>query len=79
MKKYNSSNVGERFSLYLRILRISQKRISQLSGVPESTVSRFCLGRPIASDNLQKLLLVSDDLSLEWLFMGRGYPIIVND
>ena len=51
---------------------LSQKKISDLSCVSTSTVSRFCQGESIGSFFLQKILHVCDDLSLEWLFYGSG-------
>lgn len=61
-----------RFSQYLRLKGISQHKLSELSCVPASTISRFLSGRPVGSDSLLKLLQVCDDLSLEWLFFGSG-------
>lgn len=64
--------MGSRFLEYLRFKGISQKRVSVLSGVTESTVSRFCCGQVISSDKLMKIIEPFTDLSLEWLFFGRG-------
>ncbi len=64
--------MGGRFFEYLRIKGISQKKLSELSHVSPSLVSRFCSGGNISSDNLQKLLFACDDLSLYWLFFGTG-------
>lgn len=61
-----------RFSQYLRTKGITQHKLSELSCVPASTISRFLSGRPVGSDSLVKLLQVCDDLSLEWLFFGSG-------
>lgn len=67
--------LGTRFSEYLKFKGVTQKRISQLSRVSESLVSRFCSGGAISSDKLQRILQACDDLSLEWLFFGSGEMI----
>lgn len=64
--------MGGRFLEYLKKKGISQRKISQLSCVSESLVSRFCAGGVVSSDKLQRILLACDDLSLEWLFYGSG-------
>lgn len=64
--------MNNRFLQYIRYKHLTQKKISELSCVSESMVSRFCQGNSIASDKLQKMLQVCDDLSLEWLFFGSG-------
>lgn len=61
-----------RFLQYLRIKNLSQNKLSELTCVSVSTISRFCRGGAIASDNLLRLLQACDDLSLEWLFFGSG-------
>lgn len=61
-----------RFLQYIRLKGFSQRRISELSKVSVSSVSRFCSGQPISSDKLVKLLRICEDLSLEWLFYGSG-------
>ena len=67
--------MGERLAEYLRFKGISQKKISKLSCVSESTISRFCAGGIITSDKLLRLLQVCDDLSLEWFFYETGEMI----
>lgn len=67
--------MGERFYLYLRYKGLTQKQVSELSGIVESVISRFCHGGIITSDKLQRLLDVCDDLSLEWLFYNSGEMI----
>ena len=62
----------ERFLLYIRTKGLTQKRLSELSGVSTSMISRFCAGSPISSDKLVSLLHVCDDLSLDWLFFSCG-------
>lgn len=64
--------MNERFSLYLRIKKISQRKLARLSCVQPSAVSRFCNGGAISSDKLLQMLQACDDLSLEWLFYGTG-------
>lgn len=64
--------MNERFADYLRFKKLSQRKISELSGVAESTVSRFCGGGVISSEKLQKILWACEDLSLEWFFYGTG-------
>lgn len=64
--------MNERFLQYIRLKGLSQRRLSDLSCVSVSTISRFCSGGTISSDKLQKLLQVCDDLSLEWLFFDSG-------
>lgn len=71
--------LGERFSQYLGFKGISQKKLSELSCVSESTVSRFCKGGVIASDKLLKMIKACDDLSLEWFFYGTGEMIRTRD
>ena len=61
-----------RFVRYLGFKGISQAKMSELSCVPRSTVSRFCSGHPVTSDKLLRMLQACDDLSLEWLFFGSG-------
>lgn len=65
-------NMYERFLQYIHTKKLSQRKLSELSCVSASTVSRFCSGLSIVSDKLLKLLQVCDDLSLEWLFYGSG-------
>ena len=65
----------DRFVKYLRFKDITQKKLSELSSVTESTISRFCKGGNISSDKFLKLLQCCDDLSLEWLFYGTGEMI----
>ncbi len=67
--------MGDRFSEYLRFKGFSQKKVSDLSSVSESTVSRFCSGGIISSDNLVRLLKVCPDLSPDWLLLGVGLMI----
>jgi len=62
----------ERLFQYMRIKGISQRALSARSGVNVATVSRFCNGSCIGSDNLCRLLQACDNLSLEWLFRGEG-------
>lgn len=64
-----------RFVRYIGFKGLSQARLSELSCVPRSTVSRFCSGSPVSSDKLLRMLQVCDDLSLEWLFFGSGEMI----
>ena len=67
--------MNERFLQYIRLKNISQNKLSELSGVSVSTISRFCNGGVISSDKLLRLLQVCDDLSLDWLFYGSGSMI----
>ena len=67
--------MNERFLRYLRFKKLSQKKLCELSSVPQATVSRFCNGNAIMSDALLRLLQVCDDLSLEWFFYGTGEMI----
>lgn len=67
--------MNERFSQYLRIKGLSMRRLSELSGVSVSVISRFCGGSSISTDKLLRLLQVCDDLSLEWLFYSTGEMI----
>ena len=67
--------MGGRFSEYLRFKGFSQKKVSDLSSVSEATVSRFCSGGIISSDNLVRLLKVCPDLSPDWLLLGVGSMI----
>ena len=67
-----NANMNERFLRYLRFKKLSQKKLCELSSVPQATVSRFCNGNGIMSDALLKMLQVCDDLSLEWFFYGTG-------
>ncbi|MBR1637407.1 MAG: helix-turn-helix transcriptional regulator [Bacteroidales bacterium] len=62
----------KRFFEYLTAKGLTAQKISELSCVSKSTVSRFCAGRAIGSDNLLRILQVCDDLSLEWFFYGTG-------
>lgn len=62
----------QRFSQYLRNKSLSLNKLSEISGVSVSTISRFCRGGVIGSDNLLAILQACDDLSLEWLFFGLG-------
>lgn len=61
-----------RFKQYLGIKMLSQKEIARLSGLTENQVSRFCKDGNMTVDNLQKLLQVCNDISLEFLFFGDG-------
>ena len=65
----------DRFVKYLRFKDITQKKLSELSSVTESAISRFCKGGNISSDKFLKLLQCCEDLSLEWLFYGTGEMI----
>ena len=65
----------ERFATYLEYKRLSVRKVSELSCVSASTISRFCAGKEIGSDKLLKILQVCDDLSLEWFFYGTGEMI----
>ena len=69
----------DRFSLYLRMKDMTQKKLSELSCVPLSTVNRFCNGGVISSDKLLRMLQVCDDLSLEWLFFNTGEMVRSRD
>lgn len=69
------ATMGERFFEYLRFKGLSQKKVSELSCVSTSMISRFCKGGAIASDKLLRILQVCDDLSLEWLFYDTGKMI----
>lgn len=71
--------MGERFFVYLRSKGLSQRKVSDLSRVALSTVSRFCSGSSISSDSLLRLISVCDDLSLEWLFYSTGEMIRFRD
>lgn len=71
--------LGERFTAYLKFKGLSQKKVSSLSGVTESTLSRFLSGGVITSDKLARILMVCPDLSLEWFFFGVGEMIRKTD
>ena len=71
--------MGERFFVYLRSKGLSQRKVSDLSRVAMSTVSRFCSGASISSDSLLRLISVCDDLSLDWLFYSTGEMIRSRD
>ena len=64
--------MNSRFVRYLGFKGLTQSELSDLSGVPKSTVSRFCAGQPVGSDKLLRMLQVCDDLSLEWLMFNTG-------
>ena len=64
--------MNKRLLQYMRIKGISQRALSARSGVNIATVSRFCNGSCIGSDNLCRLLKACDDLSLEWILRGEG-------
>ena len=67
--------MNKRFLQYIAQKGLSQARISELSCVSPSTVSRFCKGLPVASDKLLRMLQVCNDMSLEWFFYGSGEMI----
>lgn len=67
--------MNKRFFQYLRVKNVSQRSLSKLTGIATSVISRFCGGNSISTDNLQRLVQVCDDLSLEWLFYGTGQMI----
>jgi len=60
---------------YLSFKGLTQARLAELAGISSATVSRFCSGKPISSDNLLRILRVCDDLSLRWFFFGTGEMI----
>jgi len=64
--------MNKRFLQYLRVRSISQARLAELSGVSISTISRFCRGGAIGTNNLVLLLKACENLSLDWLFFERG-------
>ena len=62
----------ERFIEYMAYKKYTVRKLSRLSCVSSSTLSRFCSGKEINLGSLLKLLQVCDDLSLEWFFFGTG-------
>jgi len=65
-------SINKRVAQYLRLKDITLRQLSAMSGVSGSTISRFCNGGAISSNHLQHILQVCDDLSLDWLFYGKG-------
>ena len=67
--------IHTRFKQYLGVKMLTQKEVAKMSELSENQVSRFCKDGSISVINLQKMLQVCGDLSLEYLFFGYG-PMI---
>lgn len=72
------STINERIILFLKNRRITIRALAELLDVKESTLGNKLSGRfRIDTDTIVSLLTIYEELSPDWLLLGRG-PMLRN-
>ena len=67
-------NIGDRFVLFLREKKISQKEFCEQTGYGQQSLSKFIQGKT-TNPGVQLFILVAEhfpELNIKWLMLGEG-------
>ncbi|NJN77576.1 MAG: helix-turn-helix transcriptional regulator [Saprospiraceae bacterium] len=77
----NNLSISDRFLHFLREKKISQIEFTQLTGIPQPTLSRFIAGK-VKSPKAELIIALADNfpkLNLRWLLIGEGEMFTSNN
>lgn len=77
----NNLSISDRFLHFLREKKISQIEFTQLTGIPQPTLSRFITGK-VKSPKAELIIALANnfpELNLRWLLIGEDEMFISNN
>lgn len=69
---YNKKEVGERLKLFRKNAKITQTSISEQLNIPQSTYSKYELGKMDVNMEALEIIQKLHNLNLNWLLLGAG-------